>query len=283
MATYNVDESKNSTVPATIGDGFDGYVERTEGDDRPAGQGLIKGTLLRFGATAQWETRDSEVIDGSTKLVAIDVIRAVVKWGADKKPEQTIIVPSGQPMPDVAEMNEAVPRPEWRQGLNGPQGPWQAQKLVVLVDPMDMSFFTFATSAIGGFIAIDDLVRKTQAMRKWRGPVSPVVTLDDLPMKTKFGERRRPHFNVVDWIRMGGGGAEPQLPVLPAPKPDSSSDGGAAPVQAAPVKTEVVSAVETAKAEPGGKKRRTQSKAFAVGDNVKPLMTREEMNDDIPW
>jgi hypothetical protein len=208
-------------------------------------------------------------------------------------------------------MNEAVPKAEWRQGLNGLQGPWQTQQMVILVDPRDMSFYTYATSAIGGFIAIRELADKVKAMRHWRGAVSPVVTLGDMPMKTRFGERRRPHFNVVDWIRMTG--SSESQPALPAPRQSSGTEivveaepakvmkaesveaepakvePVKAPIKAEPVMIEAVKAepvkAEPVKAEPvkAAAKPKRKSKSFALGERVAPLLTAEEMEDEIPF
>ena len=75
------DEMKNSTALTPVGDGFDNYSDRVEGDDGPEQQGLIRGTRLKFTNTAEWETPDDEVISPSTKMIVTDVARAVLKWG----------------------------------------------------------------------------------------------------------------------------------------------------------------------------------------------------------
>ena len=271
MATL---ELKNSTALATIGDGFEGYSDRVEGDDSPQQQGLIRGSLVKFGNSAEWETRDGEVVDHDVKLIVTDIIRAVVKWGADKKPEQTTIIPPGQPFPDVEAMNAAIPKDQWRQGPAGPQGPFQTQQLVVMLNPRNMEHFTFATSAIGGFIAVRDLVDKVKAMRRYRGPVSPIITLGDAPMRTRFGERRRPHFNIVDWVHMDVGGESP-LTALPAPLPDSSATRV---IEAEAVMEPVVAAGQAAGLTKPAKRPKSNSL-----NRVAPLTTAEEMNDELPW
>jgi hypothetical protein len=243
-------ELKNSTALATVGDGFDGYVDRVEGDDSPAQEGIIRGAMLKFSATAEWERRDGETIGPGVKLIVTDIVRAVLKWSANKneRPEAKII-PPGRPFPDVAAMNEAIPKEQWRQGPAGLQGPYQAQQAVVMLEPKSMDTFTYTTSSIGGFIAVRELVDKVTTMRKYRGPVSPIVTLGDVAMRTRFGERRRPHFSIVDWIRMGGPD-EPKQAALPAPSP----------------------VIEV--------------KPAAAADSMKiaePLTLKEEMSDEIPW
>ena len=208
------------------------------------------------------------------KLIVTDIIRAVVKWGADKKPEQTTVIPPGQPFPDVEAMNAAIPKDQWRQGPAGPQGPFQTQQLVVMLNPRNMEHFTFATSAIGGFIAVRDLVDKVKAMRRYRGPVSPIITLGDAPMRTRFGERRRPHFNIVDWVHMDVGGESPQT-ALPAPLPDSSATRV---IEAEAVMEPVVAAGQAAGLTKPAKRPKSNSL-----NRVAPLTTAEEMNDELPW
>jgi hypothetical protein len=269
-------ELKNTTaLPATVGDGFDHYTDHVQGDEgRPQQQGLIRGLLVTFGNTAEWETKDSEVIGPGVKLIVTDIIRAVVKWGTGKgPPEQTIIVPPGQPFPDVDAMNEATPRDQWRQGPAGLQGPWQRQQLVVMIEPQSMNTYTYVTSTVGGGIAVRDLVDKVRTMRRYRGPVSPIVTLGDVPMRTRFGERRRPAFHIVDWVRMGG---EPQPAALPGPSPAPTSDSSAAVIEATPITQAPPFEVEPA-AEPA-KKRRAKASAL---NRVAPLTVNEELNDEI--
>jgi hypothetical protein len=264
------DELKNTTAIATVGDGFEGYSDRIEGDDNPQPRGIIRGSRLKFSNTAEYELPDGEVIGYGTKLIVTDIIRAVAKWGAGKnEPPQTTVIPPGQPFPDVQVMNEAVPKDQWRQGPAGLQGPYQTQQLVVLIEPRSMDQFTFVTSAIGGFIAVRELVDKTKTMRKYRGPVSPIVILGDRLMKTRFGERRRPHFEIVDWVRMGGDDESPQA-ALPAPSPSV--------IEAEPAK---VIEAEPAKDEPAKPAKRTRRSNPL--NRVAPLTTNEELNDEIPW
>jgi hypothetical protein len=91
-------------------DGFDGYVDETEGQEQQSS--LIQGALIKFTNEAMWVTRGGEELPANLKLIAIDCLRVVQRW-KDKMPAETIIVQPGQPFPDVEAMNEAVPRDEW--------------------------------------------------------------------------------------------------------------------------------------------------------------------------
>jgi hypothetical protein len=233
---------KNSTTLTPVGDGIDTYNSRVEGDEGPPSRGLIRGDRVKFTNAAEWENAASgDVLPGDLKLIVTDVARAMAKWGKvpNAPPEETRVVPPGEPFPNTADMNDAIPREEWRPGINGPQGPWQKQHLVYLIDPRSMNEFTFVTSTLGGDIAVEQLVRKIKTMRRYRGPVSPIVTLGDVLMKTRFGDRRRPHFDITaDWVSLGGGG-EPQQPVLPAPADGAAViEGKAEPAPAAPDKAD---------------------------------------------
>jgi hypothetical protein len=263
------DELKNTTSLTTTGDGFDNYTDQVEGDENPQQQGLIRGTRLKFGNSFEWETADDETIGGDVKLIVTDIIRTAVRWGvsADKKPpEETIVIPPGQPFPDIEAKNSAIPKDRWRQGLAGLKGPWEAQQLVVMIDPRSMDTFTYVTSTIGGGIAVRDLVDKVKMMRRYRGLVSPIVTLADTQFNTRFGERRRPHFNIVDWVHMAGG-SEPQQAALPAPV-----------IEAVPVKAEPVKEVSAEK--PAKKPRKSRKSGLK---RVEPLTLKEELNDALPW
>jgi hypothetical protein len=211
-------------MSTTALDGFSGFNEEVEGSDRPQGGSVIQGTLIKFTSEAEWVTGNGEEMSRQRELIPIDIVRIVQKW-VDGKPVETIIVPPGEKFPDVKAMNEAAPKSEWREDLNGNLvGPWQMQYLVYLLDAQSLDKFTFPTATIGGGIACRELADKVAWMRKYRGPkVSAVITLDDAFMNTRFGGRQRPHFNIVRWIGFDtGGGAD----ALPAPKP--ALQGGAA-------------------------------------------------------
>jgi hypothetical protein len=202
-------------------DGFTGFEDAHEGDDRPQGGGVIQGTLIKFSNEGAWITGDGDEMSPTLKLVAHDAARIVQKW-IDQIPKETIFVAPGEKFPDVNAMNEKAPKSEWREDLNGRMvGPWQAQHLLYLVNPETLDKYTYPTSTVGGSIAIRELADKVRWMRRHRGPnVNAVVTLSDTHMNTRFGGRQRPHFKIMHWIGVDDGetALAPSKPAAPAIK-----------------------------------------------------------------
>jgi hypothetical protein len=204
-------ESTKITPPSV--DGFEGFEDRREGDERQGG-GVIQGTVAKFTNEATWVTRDEEELPSDLELIATDIARLVQKW-IDQQPVETRILEPGEKFPDIEALNEATPRSEWTEGPNGkPCGPWQAQYVVYLLNPKTMQRYSYATGTVGGSIAVRELRDSVTWMRRLRGAnVYAVVTLSDKFMKTRFGGRQRPHFVIVRWITFGGTDAK----ALPAP------------------------------------------------------------------
>jgi hypothetical protein len=213
--------------PTNIVDGFEGWEDRFEGDDRPQGAGIIQGILIKFTNEATWVTRDGDELPENLELVAVDVARVVQRW-EDQQPVETKILEPHEKFPDIEEMNEKIPREEWVEGPDGQphgRGPWQAQHILYLLDPASMDKYTFPTGTTGGRIAIAALRDKLVWMRRLRGPnVYPVVLLSDTFMKTHWGGRQRPHFKIVRWVSLGGeGGAVQALPPPASPTTQTSA------------------------------------------------------------
>jgi hypothetical protein len=201
-------------------DGFTGYDDRIEGDDRPVGGGVIQGTLIKFTNESTWVTGDGDELSSKLELAAADLQRFVQKW-INQKPVETIFVPPGEKFPDITEMNAKAPKSEWRENFNGEMvGPYQAQTALYLVNPTTLDKYTYPTSTVGGAIAIRELCDKVKWMRRHRPGANAVVTLSDVHMNTRFGGRQRPHFNIVRWIGLDDKSALP-----PTGKPPG---GGAA-------------------------------------------------------
>jgi hypothetical protein len=129
--------------------------------------------------------------------------------------------------------------------------------------------YTYAAATIGAHIAFDALKEATVCMRALRGArVMPVVNLSERPMKTNFGMRRRPHFEIIGFdTPAGGANAVPPMPPTPqltgpatAHTPTPATSPTPQPTQARQPKPPV---------------------NLAMGD-VKPVLSNE-FDDEIPW
>jgi hypothetical protein len=99
---------ENKKLPTTIPvvDGFSGYDDRTEGEDRPQGGGIIKGMLVKFTNDATWIDTNENALPADLELVVIDVIRLTQKW-IDQKPVETRILAPGEKFPDIGPFSAA--------------------------------------------------------------------------------------------------------------------------------------------------------------------------------
>jgi hypothetical protein len=196
-------------------DGFSGSV--TDGK-------LIKGQILRWNETNGWT--DCDGLRPPEILLVLACTEALQRW-KDKKPIETITT---KPLPEIADLNAAVPQQEWEPGLDGkPKPPWVHQVVVYLIDPTSAGFFTFLNSTIGARIAWDHLRERVITMRALRGTrVVPLVKLSHRPMKTNFGMKHRPDFEIVSWRSLGadqaiGATQEQQRIAGPTPNPTSAA------------------------------------------------------------
>jgi hypothetical protein len=100
----------------------------------------------------------------------------------------------------------------WEDGFDGePRAPWQINYVVYLIDELDGATYTMLNSTYGMRIAYRELCDKVKTMRILRNTsVTPVVTIGSTIMKTKFGSKARPEFNVVEWKGL----AREQRPLL---------------------------------------------------------------------
>jgi hypothetical protein len=173
----------------TVNDGF----------DSAAGDRLIQGEILKF-ADGNWSTKAGTPIASDLALLVVGTTRALQHWEA-RMPITTIIERAGEPLPDIEELNAAIPEQLWELGLDGkPRPPWILQSVVYLLDVADASSYTYLNSTAGARIAVERLAERVNRMRMLRSArVLPLVNLDAKPMKTKFGTKARPEFAIIDW------------------------------------------------------------------------------------
>jgi hypothetical protein len=196
-----------------------------EEDRSPAGR-VIQGTRIAFTNEATWVDSAGQELPADLELIVVDIARIVQKWTKDNQPIETIVLAPNQKYPDVRAMNEQCPKSEWREWNGQLQGPWQAQHVAYLLDPVTMNKYSWPTGTTGGNICIRELVDKTKMMRRFRGQhVYAVVKLSDTFMSTRWGGRQRPDLIIKRWVTLDGSGALPpsETPTLTGPGPADST------------------------------------------------------------
>jgi len=183
-------------------------LEAAAADDR-----FIRGTLLRFGNDGLWRAgKETTPIPDTWEFAAVDTRTAWLKW-EDGVPNYVIPDSSGRLVSREAlgDHDEA----EWPVNeLSGKrEDPWKVVKAIYLVDVRTAGTFTHTNHTVGTKIAISELAAKITMMWSARPGAVPVVKLSSVPMKTKFGTRPRPHFEVTDWR----GGTTPDAPQISPP------------------------------------------------------------------
>jgi hypothetical protein len=207
---------------------------------------LIKGALLK-NVDGRWSAKDGTILRDGDELLGLGTTEALQCW-QDGTVSKLILKPPGKPLPDVDELNAQIPREDWEKGLDGnPRPPWEHLRIAYLLRIADAMMFTYLNSTTGARIAVQRLASQVSNMRVLRGAgLVPIIKLSSKPMKTQFGEKRRPDFEVVAWRQIGGG----------------EIDGGGDP---------------TPHIEPPKK----GGSAEQIGRSVEPVTLKEEMNDEI--
>jgi hypothetical protein len=175
--------------PVAITDGWD-----AQANDSAACP--MKGSSIKFDAGAYFIGREKTLIQPDRQFVAIDVREG---WQFLKKdcPAEYSMRAVGGPKPPRP--NSFADPSEWPDGLDGdPADPWKYAKFLYLLDPLSAEVFTFTSSTTGGRIGISDLTAQIQLMRNTPAAV-PIVELQSRQMKTKFGMKPRPFFQVCGW------------------------------------------------------------------------------------
>jgi hypothetical protein len=238
----------NDLTRSNDDDGFSGSISNGK---------LIKGQILRWNETNGWMDRDG--LRPPEILLVLACTEALQRW-KDKKPLETITV---KPLPEIDELNAAVAEQEWEPGLDGkPKPPWVRQVVVYLIDPTSAGFFTYLNSTIGARMAWDNLREKVITMRALRGArVVPLVKLSHRQMKTAYGLKHRPDFEIVEWRSLGGGGG------------GMIGDGGKGPPKIA----------GPTQSQPEPKPHTAAQATLSALPKVSVPSAAEEMADEIPW
>jgi hypothetical protein len=183
-----------SNLPVLTDD--DGFNSIAPTDDQ-----IIVGTLLKC-IEGKWSA-DGVEVPPSTRLLAFGTDKFLQRWH-DQQAE-TI---REKPLPDPDELNAKIPKSEWEIGLDGnPRPPWQKIYAVYLLDERTAEKFTFVNGTVGAKRAVHDLQDRVASKRMLcHAPLIAEVELRNKPMKTRFGVKRRPHFEIVGWRQIGEAG-----------------------------------------------------------------------------
>jgi hypothetical protein len=96
-----------------------------------------------------------------------------------------------------------------------PRAPWATIYVLYLVNPITGQMLTYVNSTTGTRIAYSKLVDQVCTAQSLRGgDVVPIIRLSTKPMKSDFGERPRPHYEVLDYKPIGAVIANTQAPQL---------------------------------------------------------------------
>jgi hypothetical protein len=181
-----------NNLPATfIGDGEDdAYSDR-----------------LLQGGRAKWVdkiwTLDGAPPREDERFFVADTGFALQRW-IDGLPE----VITERPLPNVAVLNDAIPRDEWpiSKFTGQPEAPWKIVAFVYLLRTHDAARYTHINSTWGTRLCVRSIRERIRDMGALRGvPVRPIVRLTSVPMPSKkFPGRFRPEFEVIDWHDRSG-------------------------------------------------------------------------------
>jgi hypothetical protein len=105
------------------------------------------------GYTAKWD-KEKNWHDGSdglplpSPLLVIGTDTLLVRWHPQREEIRD------KPLPSAAMLNSAIPRSEWREGLNGePEPPWKLNYEIRMIDPVGGKLYTYCNSTFGGSAA----------------------------------------------------------------------------------------------------------------------------------
>lgn len=222
-----------------------------------SGGRLIKGLLSKWSSETGWVDRDGAALPEQHLVIKIG--EALQRW-QDGKPS----VITDLPLPNEDDLNAGIPQSEWELDMTGkPRPPWQHIVTVVSIDPVGGGFFTYIGNTIGGHIAVDALKEAVISMRMLkRSKVSPIVKLGERPMKTRFGLKSRPSFDIVGWREPDNNdaalGQAPEPQRIAAPIPEQAQPQGSITIDP-PVAKPTVDIPAAAEAKPAKGKGKAQS------------------------
>jgi hypothetical protein len=185
--------------------------------------GVLAGDLIKFTDNRGWHLRNNprERLDGRQYWTR-GTATFLQRW-QDGKPD-TIV---DYPLPDVDDLNAAIPEAEWELGLDGKRrAPWAVYFAAYLLEPLSARNLTYVNCTWGAQQAVEGLAESIANMRALRGAmVHPLVELASIMMPSKqYGPRPRPDFKIIQWRDFSQGetatASTPKAAALPASEPE---------------------------------------------------------------
>jgi hypothetical protein len=210
----------------------------------------LRGAIARWNKEHGWHDSDGVALPSPMLVIGTDTM--LVRW----HPQRDEI--RAKPLPDAELLNSAIPRSEWRDGLNGfPEPPWKKNFEIRMIDPVGGKLYTYANSTYGALICFEQLNEAVFITRQLRGhAVLPLVKLEKRLMSTKQGAQSRPHLEVIEYREppQSSGAIPPPSPQLP-PAASTPTTPTTAP---------------------------TERSTLDAMKSVKPIPIEEALNDSLP-
>jgi hypothetical protein len=164
------------------------------------------GELIQY-KDRQHLLQDGTAIPPDRQFLVIGMAQVIQFWqGGRPDSSKDIVKQPGKEFPDVAALNDQVPKNQWELNLNGePRPPWSLAYAVYLFDySKDAQIYTHINSTNGQRVAYHTLRERIQWMRAYRGEsVAPIVTLGEKLFSKRYG-KFRPEFCVIEFRQPTG-------------------------------------------------------------------------------
>jgi hypothetical protein len=202
-------QNKLTTIPGPADDGF--------GVTSFDNSRMFQGARVKFGTDGQYRVND-QVLPPLMELLLGSMATIAQNWH-DKKLIDERRKPPEQSHAEFTDMIEALNEESdpdtWELNLSGEKRPpWQVYEVAYFIDLKTAQRFTLALATVGMRIAASEIRQMVSDMRAIKGQyIFPLVKLGTLSMKTRFGNKPRPRFEVVGWRAW-----QSDTPQLPGPK-----------------------------------------------------------------
>jgi hypothetical protein len=161
---------------------------------------VIRGSLLKF-ASGLW-TVGQNALNAATRLLAVGTAVGWVKWWGGRPVKYRMRQP-GESLLERENLGDTNPS-NWEIGPDSktPRDPWERTSFVYLLGENGV-VYTYSTTSSSGRSAVSELADQILRMRFDKPGAVPVIELHSAPMQTRFGQRSKPCFVVVDWSNPG--------------------------------------------------------------------------------